>query len=97
MNAWLLIPIPSKGQSWESRLNDLRDHIDLLNSKYSDDQGRPWQTAVIMILCAAVIAAQELILQTRDSLFASIGLLIVYFMFGQLPVSTRAKTGNKVL
>ncbi|MEK6796357.1 MAG: hypothetical protein AABZ39_16370, partial [Spirochaetota bacterium] len=92
MNAWLLIPIPSKGQSWESRLNDLRDHIDLLNSKYSDDQGRPWQTAVIMILCAAVIAAQELILQTRDSLFANIGLLIVYFMFGQLPI-TRTRTG----
>lgn len=59
-NAWFvlaLVPIPGRGQSWDSRMKQVRAHMDLLASGYVWEPDDPLRSlAVLVCLPAALVA-----------------------------------------
>jgi hypothetical protein len=82
LNVFLLIPIPGKGQSFENRIKDLREHIAMLNSKYEDEQLKPIES--ILLLCASLgfLLLNHFVIKFENLTIINISLLIVCFVVG---------------
>ena len=55
ISIWLLIPVPSKHQTWANRMKEYREYIHLFPEKYSDQQLRPVIAVCIVALLIATL------------------------------------------
>ncbi len=68
----LLLPIPGKGQSLRDRMKECRELVDLMVSRYSNDQAHPGILAIYLAALIAVGILNHVYAVISDALFISV-------------------------
>jgi hypothetical protein len=91
----LLIPIPSKHQTWDERLREWHLETDLMVRHFDDDNQRVMTTLAILVLLGALVAAQAKWALLSPLMFLNLSIAITPAALRLLSPSHRALDGAR--
>ncbi len=80
VNVLLLVPYPSRDETFAERIEKIKLHIKLLNSKYEDEDINPWNTVVLIGVMVCLFALNAYVFNLSDFLVATVVFVVGRFV-----------------